>query len=230
MILNNLSDDTKVFKWIERRTETGTMYIVTGYFTVHALEWLAKITNDKINEYNFILGDTIIHSAERKKSLDLLNQELDIDTALRLKEKSKNLVEFLNQKKVNFKTLECNAKLYLFKHSEDEQKGYYITCSSNLTLAALGLSLTNTIDLNTAISSIDPAFKGMEQLVEDLWNKREAQEIIKDENGKRIAVKQYLMDNISKICVDYDPNTIYIKFLYEKFGDPQTADSKDEKT
>jgi SNF2 family DNA or RNA helicase len=70
----------------------------------------------------------------------------------------------------------------------------------------------------------------MEQLVEDLWNKREAQEIIKDEKGKKIAVKQYLMDNISKIYVDYNPNAIYIKFLYEKFGDPQTADSKDEKT
>ena len=54
MLIDNENKNKKVHEWIKDYTNNGTFDIVTGYFTVGALGYLSKITNDKINKYRFI--------------------------------------------------------------------------------------------------------------------------------------------------------------------------------
>ena len=59
MILDNETRQPKVFEYIDKETTNGELSIVTGYFTIGALAYLSKITNDKISEYKFILENGI---------------------------------------------------------------------------------------------------------------------------------------------------------------------------
>jgi hypothetical protein len=47
MILDNENQHLKVYEWIEEYTEDGTIDIVTGYFSVGALAYLAEQVNQK---------------------------------------------------------------------------------------------------------------------------------------------------------------------------------------
>ena len=117
------------------------MDIVTGYFTIGALVWLSELYNKEIEKFRIVWGGIANHSGNKIMSIDLLNQELSIDKALRLKEIAQKAVEFLKQSKVEIKTTEpnfCHAKLYLLR-TDNQQKSFYITGSSNLTEAGIGL-------------------------------------------------------------------------------------------
>ena len=50
MLLDNQTQLPKVHEWIADETRNGKMDIVTGYFTIGALAWLSKKTNEKIND------------------------------------------------------------------------------------------------------------------------------------------------------------------------------------
>jgi len=76
MLLDNSHGKT-VFQWLEKYSEAGEMDIVTGYFTIGALAWLNENFNDKI---------------------DLLNQDIGIENALKLKKNADDTVIFLKQK------------------------------------------------------------------------------------------------------------------------------------
>ena len=86
---------------------------------------------------------------------------------------------FLKLDKVQAKTLEpnfCHAKLYLYKNREnDSQKNYYISGSSNLTEAGIGLKTTNNVELNVENSGFDPQYSELLQWFENLWNKPQAE-------------------------------------------------------
>ena len=152
MILDNENENLKVHEWLTKYTQTGKLSIVTGYFTVGALAYLSKDTKGKIDEYKFILGDIVNFDTDKDRALDLLNEEINIDASLKLSKVAQEAVAFLELDKVKAKTLEpnfCHAKVYLYKHNEkDPQKDYYISGSSNLTEAGIGLKTTNNLSLN----------------------------------------------------------------------------------
>jgi superfamily II DNA or RNA helicase len=227
MILDNENDNLKVHEWITKYTQTGNLSIVTGYFTVAALAFLSKTTKDKINEYRFILGDIVNFDSYKDRALDLLNENINIEASLKLSQLAKEAVSFLELEKVAAKTLEpnfCHAKAYLYKNTDkDPQKDYYISGSSNLTEAGTGLKKTNNVELNIASFGSDPQYNELIEWFNQLWQKPQAHahKTIIAEGGKtqKIPFKQYLIDEIKKIFIEYTPKQLYFKVLFELFGE-----------
>ena len=226
MILDNENDNLKVHEWISKYTDNGSLSIVTGYFTIGALAFLAKTTQEKITQYRFVLGDIVNFDENRDRALDLLNENISIDAAIQLKKVAKEAVAFLELEKVHAKTLEpnfCHAKVYLYKNAiKDPQKDYYISGSSNLTEAGVGMKTTNNVELNIAGFGSDPQYKELITWFDKLWDRPQAHlyKTIKHPNGKteQKPFKQYLIDEIKKIFVEYTPKELYFKVLFELFG------------
>ena len=227
MILDNENGNLKVHEWISKYTKTGKLSIVTGYFTVGALAYFSKETKDKIDEYKFILGDIVNFDSDKDRALDLLNEEINIDASLKLSKVAQEAVAFLELDKVKAKTLEpnfCHAKAYLYKHNDkDPQKDYYISGSSNLTEAGVGLKTTNNVELNIGSFGSDPQYNELIKWFDSLWSRPQAHDYktVVDGNGgvNRIPFKKYLIDEIKKIFTEYSPKQLYFKVLFELFGD-----------
>jgi len=204
MILDNENENLKVHEWITKYTQRGDLSIVTGYFTIGALAYLSKTAQDKIDRFRFILGDIVNFDTEKERALDLLNENICIDAALALSRIAREAVAFLELEKVEAKTLEpnfCHAKVYLFKNQEkDPQKDFYISGSSNLTEAGIGLKITNNVELNIGSFGSDPQYNELIKWFDTLWAKSQAHEYktVIDSNGgvSKIPFKQYLIDEI----------------------------------
>ncbi len=124
MILDNENENLKVSEWITRYTELGNFSIVTGYFTIGALAYFAKQVNKEIKSFKFILGDIVNVDLINDRSIDLLNENITVDAALKLSNLAQEAVDFLKQDNVLAKTLEpnfCHAKVYLFNPEKDER-------------------------------------------------------------------------------------------------------------
>jgi superfamily II DNA or RNA helicase len=226
MLLDNENKNIKVYEWIKKYTEEGNLNIVTGYFTVGALAFLSREINDKIRSYRFILGDIVNYDAVKDRTLDLLNENITIEAAFKLSAVAQEAVEFLKQNKVEAKTLEpnfCHAKAYMFDPaSHDDRNHYFIAGSSNLTEAGLGLKVTNNIELNIAETGNNNQYKEIAEWFESLWNKKEAHKnkTLINENGNKYTkpFKEYLIEEIEKIFIEYTPKQLYYKVLFELFG------------
>jgi len=226
MILDNENQNLKVHEWISKYTNEGSLSIVTGYFTIGALAYLSRVTNEKIKKYRFVLGDIVNFDTNKIRSLDLLNENIGIEAALALNKVAREAVDFLKLEHVEAKTLEpnfCHAKVYLYKNKvNDPQKDYYITGSSNLTEAGVGLKITNNVELNTANFGSAPEYTELCNWFENLWKRPQAhtEKTIFDENGNHSKknFKQYLIDEISRIFEVYTPEQIYFKILFELFN------------
>ena len=143
-------------------------------------------------------------------------------------------MEFLKQSKVEIKTLEpnfCHAKLYLFNDPKDERYNYFITGSSNLTEAGIGLKQTNNVELNIAETGENDRFNSLLNWFEELWNRSEAHytKTIVLENGatKQQNFKEYLIEQIGNIFIEYSPKQLYYKILFELFGEQLLKEQND---
>jgi ERCC4-related helicase len=225
MIIDNEKNKLKAHEWITKYNEEGYLDIVTGYFTVGALAFLAQHTKDKIHRYRFVLGD-IVSFDDKLQALDLLNENLNIVIAIRLKRFAKESIDFLKLDKVEAKTLEpnfCHAKLYLKTAKDDDRNHYFISGSSNLTEAGMGLKETSNIELNIAETGNNNQYKELVKWFEDeLWRRPQAHthKTIIGENGSKTTknFKEYLIEEISKLFSNYTPEQIYFKILFELFG------------
>ncbi|KAA3618544.1 MAG: helicase [Calditrichaeota bacterium] len=226
MILDNSNENLKVHEWLTKYTEEGKLDIVTGYFTIGALAYITKAVNEKIDKYRLVLGDIVNFDLEENRPLDLLNENITIEAALKLNSVSQEAVSFLKQDKVSAKTLEpnfCHAKIYLFNPKEkDDRKKYFISGSSNLTEAGIGLKETNNVELNIAETGNNSQYKELIEWFESLWKKpqahREKTIIQKDGSKTKLNFKQYLINEIERIFIKYTPREIYYKILFELFG------------
>lgn len=225
MLVDNHSTEFKVHSFIQQYINDGSMDIVTGYFTVGALCHFANLTNEKIAQYRIILGDITQRDVTEISSLDLLNSDLSLEKALRLKSLAKEAVDFLQLSKVSLKTLDpnfCHAKLYLFKSEKnDRQKNFYISGSSNLTEAGIGIKQSDNFELNIADFGGNEQYKEILNWFNALWEHPKAHnfKILIDENDKetKIDFKTYLINEISKLFQEFLPNDIYFKILFERF-------------
>jgi len=226
MILDNENCNLKVHEWIKEYTEDGKIDIVTGYFTVGALAYLSQQVNQKITKFRLVLGDIVNLDQVNDRPLDLLNENITIEAALNLSRLAQEAVDFLKQDKVNAKTLEpnfCHAKCYLFELSKkDDRNKYFISGSSNLTEAGIGLKRTNNLELNIAETGNNSQYKELVAWFETLWQKPQAHKektiLAKDGTSKKIDFKLYLIEAITKIFIEYSPRDIYYKILFELFG------------
>lgn len=227
MIIDNENQKLKVHEWITKYNEEGTLDVVTGYFTIGALAYLSKCTNDKIENYRFVLGD-IVNFDKKINALDLLNESIGIETSFKLNSLAKEAVKFLKLDKVVAKTLEpnfCHAKLYLKTASNDDRNHYYISGSSNLTEAGIGQKTTSNVELNIAETGNCNQYKELVDWFDDLWNRPQAhsKKTLIDKNGKlsKKDFKEYLIEEISKLFEVYSPEQIYYKILFELFHKEQ---------
>ena len=174
MILDNENKNLKVHEWIEQNTFQGNFDIVTGYFTIGALAYLSEKTNEKIEEYRFVIGDIVSTHDQKVKSIDLLNQNIDIETATSVANWARKAVYFLEQNKVICKTLEpnfCHAKLYINQSNVDGKDNHFISGSSNLTEAGIGKKVTNNLELNIAETGDNAQYNELLKWFNDLWVK-----------------------------------------------------------
>jgi Helicase conserved C-terminal domain/SNF2-related domain/PLD-like domain len=226
MILDNENQNLKVHEWIVKYTEEGTIDIVTGYFTIGALAYLSQQVNQKITKFRLVLGDIVNLDRVEDRPLDLINENITIEAALNLSRLAQEAVNFLKQDQVKAKTLEpnfCHAKCYLFEPSKkDDRNKYFISGSSNLTEAGIGLKHTNNLELNIAETGNNNQYKELVEWFEALWHKPQAHKektiLAKDGTSKKIDFKQYLIEAIAKIFIEYSPRDIYYKILFELFG------------
>ena len=172
-----------------------------------------------------VLGDIVNFDAESNRPLDLLNEDITIEAALKLNKLSKEAVRFLKQDKVLAKTLEpnfCHAKSYLFNPEKDERNKYFITGSSNLTEAGVGLKFAHNIELNIGETGNNNQYKELCQWFESLWKNGKTHEektlVATDGKKTKINFKQYLIKEIEKIFIEYTPKELYFKVLFELFG------------
>ena len=226
MILDNENNNLKVHEWISKYTENGKLDLVTGYFTIGALAWLSNQVNDNISEFRLVLGDIVNLDMEEEHPLDLLNENITIEAALKLNSLSQEAVKFLRQDKVLAKTLEpnfCHAKSYIFQpYNKDDRDKYFISGSSNITEAGLGLKQTKNLELNIAETGNNNQFKELIEWFEDLWSRPQAHKektiIGVDGTKSKVDFKEYLIKEIEKIFIKYTPKEIYYKILFELFG------------
>ena len=226
MILDNENENKKVHEWISQYTEAGKLDIVTGYFTIGALAFLSRQVNEKISDFRLVLGNIVNVDIEDNRPLDLLNENISIEASLKLSSVAQEAVNFLKQNKVIAKTLEpnfCHAKNYLFNPSEnDDRKKYFISGSSNLTEAGIGLKTTNNVELNIAETGNNNQYKELVSWFENLWVRPQAHKdktIIHNDGTKtKVDFKEYLIHEIEKIFIKYTPREIYFKILFELFG------------
>ncbi len=226
MILDNENENLKVHEWIASYTEQGKLDIVTGYFTIGALAWLSKTVNDKISDFRLVLGDIVNFDSIDQRPLDLLNENISIEASLKLSSLSKEAVAFLKQDKVTAKTLEpnfCHAKSYLFNpDKKDDRNKYFISGSSNLTEAGIGLKHTNNIELNIAETGNNNQYKELVVWFDSLWARPQARKektlVSPDGTKTKIDFKQYLINEIERIFIKYTPRELYYKVLFELFG------------
>ena len=224
MILDNENQNLKVHEWIQKYHDAGEISIVTGYFTIGALVYLANVSKELSYKYRFILGDIVHFDSEKSNALDLLNESIDIDTSLKMKQLAQEAVRFLELEKVEVKTLEpnfCHAKLYLLAAQKDSRFHYFISGSSNLTEAGIGLKRNANVELNIAETGDNGQYRELLRWFNDLWVKPQAHKdkTLIDAKGKKqqIPFKQYLINEISRIFVPYEPEHIYYKILFELF-------------
>ena len=230
MLVDNHSKSKKVYNWIEENltfSSSGDFSIVTGFFTIGALLYFVKITNDKIAQYRIILGDITQRDTIEISSLDLLNADLSLEKALKLKSLAKEAVAFLKLDKVALKTLEpnfCHAKVYIHKtHDKElvEHKNFFLSGSSNLTEAGIGLKTSDNFELNIGGLG-DTQYEAILDWFNALWEhpKAHTEKYLTDEQGKETKVdfKEYLIQEIAKLFKDFLPQDIYYKILFEYFA------------
>jgi len=234
MLIDNENKNYKVHEWIAKYTETGKLDIVTGYFTVGALAYLSKTTNEKIEHFRFVLGDIVNIDEVKDRALDLMNENISVEAALKLSKLAKEAVEFLKQENVEAKTLEpnfCHAKAYLHSAKNDDRLNYFISGSSNLTEAGVGLKTTNNVELNIAETGNNAQYNELATWFETLWTKPQAHKnkTLRDERGKVYTkpFKEYLIAEIERIFIEYTPRELYYKVLFELFGEQLLIDQDD---
>lgn len=236
MILDNEhKEKKKVHEWITEYTDNGKLDVVTGYFTIGALAYIQDTINNHVNKYRLILGDIANETPEKHHPLDLLNENITIEAALQLNQLSQKAVEFLRQKKVEIKTLEpnfCHAKTYIYTNNTgDDRLNYFITGSSNLTEAGLGLRTAHNVELNIAETGCNNQYKELKEWFEQLWEKPQAhkEKTITMPNGTTTKkdFKEYLIEEIQKVFKEYTPREIYYKILFELFNRQLNEDGED---
>lgn len=217
----------KVFDFIKNCTEKGELDIVTGFFSINAL----ALMKDEINQaekFRLIVGNLMQEEAQLNKIIDLLNGNPSITSTLTLSASAKKAVEFLQQEKVQLKTIQrnfCHAKAYIY-NDKDTRKNFHIIGSSNLTDAGLGIKDSSNIELNTASTGNDNDYKEIKKWFKHQWNNI-AQEKIELPDKTKVDVKKHLIELITNLWKPWEPIDLYYKVLYELFKDDLLAFSTD---
>lgn len=220
MLYDNSTKEKSVYTWLEEQTGSGKLDCTSGYFTVGILSFISRKLNDKISDFRFVLGDIVCNDQDKERPINLLTETITVDAALQLSALAREAVDFLKQENVKVHTVEpnfCHAKTTLFR-APRQPDSYYVTGSSNLTEAGLGMQHTSNIELNVIGQGTAADFDEICRWFDDLW-KRDQTHAYKTVEGKRVSFKKYLIEQIESIFRRYTPHELYYKTLFELFRD-----------
>lgn len=219
-------------------TSIGNLDIVTGYFTIRALSKLYREIPEE-DTFRIVSSEMVAAGAEPNNVIDLLNGDNGIDATLNMADFALDAINFLKRETVQVRAATgafCHAKAYLFKSRNHNRwdKNFYLTGSSNLTDAGLGLKTSANIELNIgdAKDTNDPNLNELSSWFEELWKVADAKIPAEPANPKspRIDVKEYFIRQINEYYRKYTPQEIYYKILYELFNSDLELDNSIEHT
>lgn len=204
--------------------QVGNLDIVTGYFTIRALSQLYHELPEE-DVFRIVSSEMVMQEEEKSHIIDLLNGDNGIDTTINLDEYARNAKAFLQRNTVQIKAIVnafCHAKAYMFKNNNPKNDSFYLTGSSNLTDAGLGLKATSNIELTMGdpVKLSDKDYKEVCSWFEDIW-KMAAEQIPSDSTNPKsakISVKEYFIKKIDDYFRRYTPEEIYYKILFELFN------------
>lgn len=202
---------------------TGNLDIVTGYFTIRAL---SKLYHDipEADNFRIVSSELVKPEGDDAQIIDLLSGDAGFDSAVHIDKDAEDAKAFLRRNSVQIRAIVnafCHAKAYMFSNDNPHKYSYYLSGSSNLTEAGLGLKQTPNIELTTgrAGSQSEGDYREICSWFEDIW-KEAADEIADPDNptGPKITVKDYFIKKIDEYFRKYTPEEIYYKILFELFN------------
>lgn len=204
--------------------QTGRLDIVTGYFTIRALSKLYHDIPEK-DVFRIVSSEMLMQEEGDNHIIDLLNGDRGIETTLTLDEYAQDAKAFLQRNTVQVRAIVnafCHAKAYMFRNDNPRNDSFYLTGSSNLTDAGLGLKATSNIELTMGdpVKLSDKDYQEVCAWFEDIW-KAAADKIPSDPNNPKsvkINVKDYFIQKIEDYFRKYTPEEIYYKILFELFN------------
>jgi len=208
----------------KKSQQTGNLDIVTGYFTIRAL---SKLYHDIPEEDNFRIVSSELVKPEEDDSqiIDLLKGDAGIQASLKIDKYAEDAKAFLRRNTVQIRAIVnafCHAKAYMFRNNNPRNDSYYLTGSSNLTDAGLGLKKSSNIELTMGdpVKLSDKDYKEVCSWFEDIWKAASDEINIDPKNPKseKISVKEYFIRKIDEYFRKYTPEEIYYKILFELFN------------
>lgn len=204
--------------------ETGNLDIVTGYFTIYTLSKLYEAMPEE-NHYRIISSEMVGDDYKKDLIVNLLSNDMDISSIGNLDRCARQAIAFLERESVEMRAEIpdfCHAKAYIFQNSKPTHSNYYVTGSSNLTPAGIGLKKVPNVELNIAenCNNSNADYTELRKWYEDIWSKARTEVPEDSENKKspKIPVKEYFIRKIKEYFRTYSPEEIYYKILYELFN------------
>lgn len=227
--LNQTLNITTVWDFVNKFSgkesgQKGRLDIVTGYFMIHTLAKLHDAIPED-DEFRIISSEMVGDDYCKDLIVDLLSDNLDIDKMGMINEDAPKAIAFLERPTVQMRAEIpdfCHAKAYLFTNKNSANQSYYITGSSNLTPAGIGLKSVPNVELNIAkrLGAEEVEFQELRDWYEEIWKKART-EVPEDSSNKKspkIPVKEYFIRKINEYFRKYTPEEIYYKILFELFN------------
>lgn len=204
--------------------ETGKLDIVTGYFTIFTLSKLYEEMPAQ-NHFRVISSEMVGDDYKKDIIVDLLSDDMDIMHIGNLDKYARQAIAFLERDTVEMRAEIpdfCHAKAYLFHNDKPSHASFYVTGSSNLTPAGVGLKPVPNVELNIAenCNCSNADYSELRKWYEDIWSKArtEVPEDCENKKSPKIPVKDYFIRKIKEYFRTYTPEEIYHKILFELFN------------
>ena len=215
--------------------QKGRLDIVTGYFTIRALSKLFRELSAN-DHFRIVSSEMLDDVGKADNIIDLLNGDGSITTIIELSDYAKEAVAFLQRDTVEMKAVVnafCHAKLYLFANDVRTNDSFYLSGSSNLTDAGLGLKVSSNVELNVGnpCKPFDKEYIELNEWFDDLWKnvaKEKVRAVLNDKKSEMIDVREFFIRKIKEYYRTYTPEEIYYKILFELFNSDIEIDNSIE--
>lgn len=204
--------------------QVGNLDIVTGYFTIYTLSKLYEEMPEETH-YRVISSEMVGDDYKKDLIVNLLSDDMDITSIGNLDRHARQAIAFLERETVEMRAEIpdfCHAKAYLFKNSNPHNQSYYVTGSSNLTPAGIGLKQVPNVELNIAenCNRNNNDYAELCKWYDEIWSKarKEVPEDSENKKSPKIPVKDYFIRKIKEYFRTYSPEEIYYKILFELFN------------
>ena len=207
----------------KKSNRIGDLDIVTGYFTIRALSKLYHEIPEE-DGFRIVSSELVKPEEDKSQTIDLLSGDAGIQNVFKSNQYAEDAKAFLRRENVHIRAIFeafCHAKAYMFHNKDLEGFSYYLTGSSNLTDAGLGLKASPNIELTIGknCDQTDPDYREICSWFEDIWSAAAYE--IKDPDtpqSPKITVKDYFIKLIDEYFRKYTPLEIYYKILFELFN------------